>query len=1095
MTSLVSRVGFHSLVDVDILNVNFAPRWREKTRTTYEFRNHFHPYVGELIEQLNRNSVDGLLDADFHEGLVEHFFDGTYDANEASSFSDTVDVEYEPKQVDVSETGPYSVYNWELLFHLPFSIAVHLSKNQRFAEAQRWFHYIFDPTCDDTSQPVPKRFWKFLRFRQLGPALQVDDLLLILSKPVAECTPQELELKNLILAGYEEIRDNPFQPHVVARTRIGAYQLAVVMKYLDNLIAWGDSLFRQDTIESINEATQLYVLAASILGERPQRIPVQGTVKPKTFAQLRAAVLDPLSNALVELEGQFPFNVAVPTTTGRGQDSQALFGVARTLYFCVPKNENLLAYWDLVADRRFKIRNCMNIEGVVRHLALFDPPLDPGMLVKAAAAGIDISSLVGGLNQPASPVRANLLFQKALEIAAEVRSLGSAFLAALEKRDSESFALLRHDHDLAIQRMTRDLRHIQWKEAEEATQVLLRQRAGTYDKYRHYMLLLGRAEKDIAKFESVELTRKPITEESFDEVYRVLVAAYAGEVTRQPDGPYTLAQENNPLAQSGASGVGRLNLLPNEDADLNSHMPAARRLLDSALEKDVLYGALGLLPNFGADFHFWGLGGHIEFGGPMFAAVGRILAGKDRGEADRHSHEGARALKVAGYERRTIDATLQANAAALELRTNGRQIIGALLREQAARRDLDTHKAGIENNEKQLKFAKEKFTNADLYAWMQGELSKLFYECYRFAFDVARKAEATMKREIMRPELDDLEFVKFNYWDGGRKGLLSGESLYLDLKRMELAHQDFNKRELELTKHVSLQQLDPLALLQLRTTGSCEVALPEWMFDLECPGHYMRRIKSVGLTIPAVTGPYTSVHCTLTLLRSSIRQKPGLFENEYARGQEDTRFLDYTGAIQSVVTSSATNDSGLFETNLRDERYLPFEGHGAVSTWRLELAQPFRSFDYETISDAVLHVRYTARDGGGLLRQAAVTHLETVLADDEAPLLTRVLVLRHDFPGEWHAFASGTGNFVASVTKRFLPYVAQDRSVGFTALELIVFDEGGAATVIGVPGLTPEDATDALAAGPLDLSIPEDASVMVRDGTRRVFLQLQYVLT
>jgi hypothetical protein len=29
-----------------------------------------------------------------------------------------------------------------------------MSKNQRFAEAQRWFHYIFDPTCNDTSIPT-----------------------------------------------------------------------------------------------------------------------------------------------------------------------------------------------------------------------------------------------------------------------------------------------------------------------------------------------------------------------------------------------------------------------------------------------------------------------------------------------------------------------------------------------------------------------------------------------------------------------------------------------------------------------------------------------------------------------------------------------------------------------------------------------------------------------------------------------------------------------------------------------------------------------------------------------------------------------------
>ena len=33
------------------------------------------------------------------------------------------------------------------------------------------------------------------------------------------------------------------------------------MKYLDHLIAWGDNLFQQDTMESVMEAEQLYVLA------------------------------------------------------------------------------------------------------------------------------------------------------------------------------------------------------------------------------------------------------------------------------------------------------------------------------------------------------------------------------------------------------------------------------------------------------------------------------------------------------------------------------------------------------------------------------------------------------------------------------------------------------------------------------------------------------------------------------------------------------------------------------------------------------------------------------------------------------------------
>jgi Tc toxin complex TcA C-terminal TcB-binding domain len=64
------------------------------------------------------------------------------------------------------------------------------------------------------------------------------------------------------------------------------------------------------------------------------------------------------------------------------------------------------------------------------------------------------------------------------------------------------------------------------------------------------------------------------------------------------------------------------------------------------------------------------------------------------------------------------------------------------------------------------------------------------------------------------------------------------------------------------------------ALVQLRRTGRCTFRLPEAVFDLDGPGHYFRRIRSVALSVPCVTGPYGSVNCTLSLLTSSIRTSP-----------------------------------------------------------------------------------------------------------------------------------------------------------------------------------------------------------------------------
>jgi hypothetical protein len=52
------------------------------------------------------------------------------------------------------------------------------------------------------------------------------------------------------------------------------------------------------------------------------------------------------------------------------------------------------------------------------------------------------------------------------------------------------------------------------------------------------------------------------------------------------------------------------------------------------------------------------------------------------------------------------------------------------------------------------------------------------------------------------------------------------------------------------------------------------------------------------------------------------------------------------------------------------ERYLPFEKTGAIGTYTFELPTVIRLFDYDTIIDVVLHMAYTARQGGSGLRTA-----------------------------------------------------------------------------------------------------------------------------
>ena len=1088
MANFTNDVGFHD----NALAIKVAPvastHW--DTQFIYKFTNFFHPLVGELIARLNEKSLPGVLDAAWQESKRSDFFDALYHPAQ----NNLVQVEFSPKEIDVSEHGAYANYNWELFFHIPLTVAVHLSKSQRFAEAQRWFHYIFDPTSNDQTVDPPFRFWKFLAFRKNDDSKRIDEIIRILSIPRESLSSADQTLQDEIMSGYDAIRNKPFQPHAVARTRHLAYQYCVVMKYLDNLIAWGDHLFQQDTVESINEATQHYVLAANLLGPRPQRIPPRGEVRPKTFAQLKNEGLGQFGNALVDLEGHFPFNLAPPVAqsgAGDGNSAGPLFGIGRTLYFCIPRNDKLLGYWDTVADRLFKIRHCMNIAGVVRPLALFDPPIDPGMLVKAAAAGIDISSIVSGLNQPIGPVRCMTMIQKALEICGEVRNLGSALLSALEKGDAEHLALIRQRHDIQIQQMAQDVRFLQWKSAEESTKSLLTSRATALERLHYYQRLLSLPVDQNAP-DNITLDRRELNEENFDEAYNALVGQYDKALTLQKLSGLKLAGDRSPGILSGFSGSGKVYLTHNEDVELNVHLPAARdaRLIASAA--NLIASALTPIPSVNVHGHFWGLGVSSEITrGEKIAAISKFVAEIAQIIATWEQDQAGMAARYASYERRADEWLLQYNLAAHELMQIGRQILTSLIAEQIAYHEYLSIKQQIANAQEVDRFLHDKFTNEELYLWMQGEISRLYYEYYRFAFDTARKAERTMKQELMRPELDAQDFVKFNYWDGGRKGLLSGEALQLDVKRMEMAYHDNNKRELELTRHVSLRQLDPVALLTLKATGSCIVTIPEWLYDRDCPGHYMRRIKNVALSIPSVVGPYTSVNCTLSLLRSSLRKSP--IGDDYARqGSEDERFVDYIGAVQSIVTSSASNDTGMFETNLRDERFLPFEGAGAESTWKLDLPTPqdYPAFDYATISDVIMHIRYTARQGvdGTKVRAALAEQFEQISQSNLALLFS----LRHDFPTEWSAFVNGAANlpFTAVIRKEYFPYFTQGRAITVTEFELYAADVTKH-LVVGNPAIA---TTELESEAQFTFAAPPDAGILTRTPNTDVFLIVRYTL-
>lgn len=887
----------------------------------FRFHTWHHPYVCSWLRALREGGLDALLTKDNQQldDASSFDFDALYHPQ-------LVATPYPKESIDWHHTGIQSVYNWEVFFFGPMLVAERLQDARRFEDALRWYRYVLDPT-DRTDRDDWTTPWQFTWFAEVAD-YTVHELLMQWYVDPALLDPQALQDLE------DQVRDwqlHPFDPHRIARLRPSAYRRWAAMRYVDCLLDWADSLFTEDTMESISQATMLYARAWQILGPRPSVLPEQQPVVDKSWNEIALGDLDALSNFLVELENYLPeFSVV----TDSGTPVAPLLG----LYFCIPENPVLLAFWDRVEDRLYKIRHCMNIDGIVRKLALFEPPLDPGALVGGGFAAGLLTGATGTdaeAAQAALPVRRfEPMLQLALDLCSDVRSLGSALLAATEKSDGEKLAALRATHERELLSAVRDVKLAQ---IEEATLQLAALQAG----------LAAAGERK----------------------------AYYGAI---------------------------LNRSPRETRQL-ALLQQAHSLRTVSQATQLAGQVLGLIPNF--DIGIAGFAASpvvkVSWGGSNLAQAIGAASSAFALAASVKEQTASRVGLLAGWDRRWEDWKLQERVAKHDVEQGTRQVRAAEVRLEIARQDLKAHDLQREHARGIETFLREKFSNAELYDWMVEQLQRLHTDAWRLALDLARQAERAFRFEL---EGDDAvaaaAFVQAGHWDASHRGLLAGEKLHHDLRRMEAAWIQRSRRRLEMTRHVSLAEVAPLAVLELRQTGSCQFALPESLFDRDYPGHYARRISSVAITIPMESGPVPRVNARLTLLADKTRTDRAA-TGPYTESPigSDPRFRYRAASGRSVVTSHGRQDTGTFGDGGADPRFGPFEGSGVLSTWSLEMPADTATFDVRDLPDVLLHIRYTALDGGQSLRAAAAAD-----AAAASIVTARLFSLRQDFPDAWQQF-------------------------------------------------------------------------------------------
>ena len=964
----------------------------------YQVRNFYHPRLCYLRQRFFQGGISLLLSRE------SQLARGSFEFGNATSGyapSPLIVTPYPVEELEFGVTSAYATYNWELTFHAPHLMASMLIAANRYDEAETWLRYIFDPrglAGDPALQgdPTRSRYWMTKPFYQRSASDYTNQRIDRIFNRLATDPTGALETE--LVAAVDQWRRDPFKPYLVARSRTVAFQQAIVHLTARLYLERGDQSFRRDSLEDLVMASLDYSRVERLLGPRPQVVPQALEVPPETYNQLEAR-LDAFGNALCRLENLLPDLSVLPQGGAElptpPQPPAPPIDFA-SLYFCIPPSEKLFELWDTVAERQFNLRNSRTIDGVERDLSLFAPPLSVEALIQASAAGLSIAEILSGLSAPMPPYRFRVMLRHAIDLASVAAGFSQKLEQALAAADGEGLQRLRSEHE---GRLLREQQEAMRQEIKAAINAVSSARKGKQMHEESQQFYAGRPYMNTWE---IAATACYGTSLALQIVTAIGYAASGSVAIAMPE--FTVGAAGfggSPVATVGKGG-GTI----------------------SSGTKDLMVGLLSSISTA------------LDKAGSML------------------SQQGSFQVRHEDWQNTARNFQREIERAEIEIQTTQ-------IRQRIAEEQLRVQQIRSEQQSAEATYLRSKFTNKELYDWMVGQSQALSRVLHKLATEAAKAAERCYQYELGTIDA----FIQPGHWQDSRKGLLAAERLQADLRRLETAYHQRNRRELELTTHVSLARLDPIALVELRSSGKCVVQLPEAYFDLEQPGHYFRRIKSLSISVPCVVGPQGSVALKLTQTSNRVRVSNTLrtvippATDQYAEDPgNDSRFRYNVGSVQSITLSRGQEDAGLFSVNLEDDRYLPFEGSGAIGTYALELPTSLRTFDYSTITDVVFHVRYTARDGGGGFRSAVQANLRSglnqmILKTGRSGLF-HAFDLRRDHPDLWHRLIS-TGSDSITLDRDWLPYFISSQGVSLNILSLRLlakFASGAGSPTLGWNG-------------------------------------------
>jgi hypothetical protein len=698
----------------------------------------------------------------------------------------------------------------------------------------------------------------------------------------------------------------PDDPHQIALSFPVHFRKALYGLYIDIESNQADQAYRELTPDGLAEAKLRYIHILELLGSRPDVRQFDDHIARK-LDELAAAKNDDLrafEQLLIDTQhqrqeqpplriGKAPASQDAPLLCPRPYGDGLSLSTVDNPYLRRPFNPELIKRWDRAESRLYNLRHNLDMAGNPLNLPLFAAPLDPRALLAAWGQGLSGAALSRLLSPQIPHYRFSFMFALAQNAVDSVIQFGSTLLSLIERKEQAQYLELQQQQAWNLAKMAVDIQTQAMEIDKKSLAALTASQATILHRVNYYSELLDNGLSTDEESISESFNRAAL----FDETGHII--AGVGHLARTPPSIFGLAS------------------------------------------------------------------GGWDFSGPFLATSSGLSAASTirrnwasiaemRSRYDRRDQEWTQALDQSKLEAEQIKAQLavqeaQHHATQLQLR----QAQTALNQAKA------THDFLLSSN---------RFSRSQTYDWLNSKFAGFYHTAYTTAQSLCQAAEACWQYEM-----GDFTrtFIRPGAWNASYRGLGAGEELKMSLQQMHSQYLQNNRRDLEIRKTVSLKDLSdqypgpslnkPWAEIKksLVENGTCEFELTQAMFDDDYAGenHYLRRIKTISVTLPACLGPYQDI-------RAILRQTYSKVEMAATAGnvKENLR------ASQQIALSTSLEDNGMFQLNFQDDRYLPFEYTGAVSRWSLifpnhEAQQSL----LQSLNDVIVHVSYMARCEGGSL--------------------------------------------------------------------------------------------------------------------------------